>query len=243
MQTRTPMGMNRTGTTVSPLGARAMQQIAEQAAETMSDDSLATLRGIAFDEADGVGSVPLPAGVKGVAKSAAAALKGKAPEYLIDKLGERLAFERSGARLYEALITKCEHDPECAAAVIAELHHIHDEELAHFGLLKRAMESLGADPTAQTPCADVSAVMSSGIVQVVTDPRTTLAQSLEAILVAELADNASWEMLLQLVRDAGHDDLVAGFEQALQQEQAHLAKIKPLLQQSAATQMRARKRK
>jgi hypothetical protein len=35
-------------------------------------------------------------------------LKGESPQILLDKLGERLAFERTGARLYDAFITKCE---------------------------------------------------------------------------------------------------------------------------------------
>lgn len=45
-------------------------------------------------------------------------------------------------------------------------------------MLSEAIVDMGGDPTAQTPCADVSAVAAMGLIQVLTDPRTTLAQGL-----------------------------------------------------------------
>jgi hypothetical protein len=48
--------------------------------------------------------VPPPTSMKGMAKSALQALKGEKATVLIDKLAERLAFERTGTRLYETLI-------------------------------------------------------------------------------------------------------------------------------------------
>jgi hypothetical protein len=68
------------------------------------------------------------------------------------------------------------------------------------------------------------------------DPRTTLLQSLEAILVAELADNACWEALVELAQGAGEDALVRQFEQARTTEQKHLEKVQTWL---AAGQGRA----
>ena len=96
-------------------------------------------------------------------------------------------------------------------------------------MLTEAVRSLGGDPTAQTPCADVGATASMGILQVVTDPRTTLAQSLNALLMAELADNAGWELLITLAAEAGEDDLVQQFQRALAEEQEHLVTIKSWL--------------
>lgn len=48
-----------------------------------------------------------------------------------------------------------------------------DDQPEHFKLLHQALLSLGADPTARTPCADASGVMPLGILQVLTDPRKT----------------------------------------------------------------------
>lgn len=81
---------------------------------------------------------------------------------------------------------------------------------------------LGADPTAMTPSADLVAVVSQGLPKALSDPRVNLRQSLEALLVAELADNAGWELLMELARGLGQDDLVARFQGALDVEAEHL---------------------
>ncbi|MDX3905443.1 MAG: hypothetical protein QHC78_07120 [Pigmentiphaga sp.] len=50
--------------------------------------------------------MPLPATGKGLAQTALGKLKVQNPEVLVDKLGQRLAYERSGVRLYQAFIDK-----------------------------------------------------------------------------------------------------------------------------------------
>jgi hypothetical protein len=89
---------------------------------------------------------------------------------------------------------------------------------------------LGGDPTAQTPAADVIGAASMGFMQVLTDPRTTLAQCLEIVLSIELTDNASWEMLAQLAELAGQKQLVQPFTEALATEQEHLTIVQSWLQ-------------
>jgi rubrerythrin len=206
-----------------------------------------------ISEADAVGSIPPPPSLKGKLKSGVSKLMGENPSVFMDKIGERIAFERAGTRLYEALITKytalAERDgeglmpaeealanqdqPEVEAVMgedaLQTLERIRSEELEHFQMLVQAMEQLGGDPTAQTPCADVTATASMGLVQVLTDPRTTLAQSLNAILTAELTDNAGWELLAQLAEEAGEAELTGKFLGALSQEQEHLVVIKAWL--------------
>jgi tRNA isopentenyl-2-thiomethyl-A-37 hydroxylase MiaE len=157
----------------------------------------------------------------------------------MDKIGERIAFERGGTRLYEALIRKYEVLEEIGAAgsmpvpldasgdsVYSTMVRICDEEHAHFLMLSEAMKSLGGDPTAQTPCADVVATASLGLLQVVSDPRTTLAQSLSAVLTAELTDNAGWELLIALAEQAGEDDITDRFRVAMVEEEQHLVTIR-----------------
>jgi hypothetical protein len=181
-------------------------------------------------EAEPLGSVPLPAGMTKKAKTAMKAVMGEHPTLLMDKLGERLAFERSGTRLYEALVSK--HDAFGSFAggpSKGDLEEILQEEYRHFTMLSSAIEHLGGDPTAVTPSADLHATASQGIAKVIVDPRTTLLQSLEAILIAELADNACWEALIALTQQAGEDTLVQPFEQALVTEQEHLMKVRAWL--------------
>jgi rubrerythrin len=111
------------------------------------------------------------------------------------------------------------------------LERIHNEEMRHMELLRSIIESMGADPTAMTPCADVTGVASMGLIQVLTDPRTTLAQCLDAMLIAELTDTASWEMLISLMEQTGNDQFVPQMTQALDAEQDHLLTVKQWLKQ------------
>jgi hypothetical protein len=76
-----------------------------------------------------------------------------------------------------------------------------------------------------TPSADLAGVEAMGLVQVLNDPNTSLAQSLHAVLTAELIDGVGWETLIALSDEQGHPDLVDGFSTASQQERKHLAMI------------------
>jgi hypothetical protein len=71
--------------------------------------------------------------MKGMAKSALQALKGEKATVLVDKLAERLAFERTGTRLYETLIQKAQAvNGADRSATVRELERICREELNHF---------------------------------------------------------------------------------------------------------------
>jgi len=185
-------------------------------------------------DSESVGSIPPPLSAPhGSGEETDATPAAVSMGLLLDKLGERIAFERTGARLYGALITKylaLVNAGETALPpnsngepAIDTLRRIRAQELQHFQMLSKCVEELGGDPTAQTPCADVTGTASSGLLQVVTDPRTTLAQSLNAVLTAELTDNAGWELLGELAEFAGQKQLVEGFAEALAVEQEHMA--------------------
>src|SRR5690606_31701525 len=124
-------------------------------------------------------------------------------------------FERSGTRLYEALLSKLEADGGFDDGPTRDdLVDILEEEHRHFALLVDVMRGLGGDPTAVTPSADLSATAPMGVVKVITDGRTTLLQGLEAILIAELTDRQGWESLVELAREAGKKELAQTFMQA-----------------------------
>jgi len=149
---------------------------------------------------------------------------------LLDKLGERIAFERTGVRLYEALLSK--HDAYGSfegGPSRDDITLILSEELQHFRMLVELVKALGADPTELTPSANVQLTASHGVGQVLMDPRTTLLQSLEAILMAELTDNECWETLTGLARLAGQEELAERCEAALLTEQEHLEKVRSWL--------------
>jgi rubrerythrin len=229
MENETRMGLNRTGIQMSPIEGpdQARFALAQPAHPEGSIQGMAAARAAYIVDSPRIGSVPMPSTGKGLLQTTMGKMTGKNPEVLLDKLGQRLAFERSGVRLYQAMITKVETAGDARGLELrTDLMRICAEEARHFRMLEGVIRDMGADPTAQTPAADVSGVAGLGLLQVVTDPRTTIAQSLEAILTAELTDNACWELLAELAAEAGQNELVAPFQQALQAEQEHLAMIK-----------------
>jgi rubrerythrin len=235
METTSILGKNRTGMLASPGDSDEMLEssMVEAVPTTSGDErSLAQFRMSLMRDADILGSVPPPPTLKGVMKSGIDMVKGHRPQTLIDKMAERLAFERTSVRLYEALITKHElKADELSAVSAARLAEIRTDESQHFALLVAGLQQLGADPTAQTPCADVAGVEAMGLLQVITDARTTFAQSLHAILVAELADNDGWDMLIELAELGGHQELAAQFRQALTAEETHLDQVRAWLRE------------
>ena len=253
----TVSGPNRTGSTISLQNTSAMLDAASELTPPVPiDTSASEANRISYiSESDAVGSIPPPEPIEDAEE---------ASSIFLDKLGERIAFERGGTRLYDALLTKyqalqqldgAEALPATLSVALEGTEHqldsmeneeplqtlqrIRAEELSHFRMLGQVMEQLGGDPTAQTPCANVAATASMGLIQVLTDPRTTLAQCLNAILTAELTDNAGWEMLVTLADDAGETELSGLFLGALAQEQMHLAIVNAwlnhLVSQAAGT--------
>lgn len=254
MQATLP-GLNRTGATASAQGTQAMTDAVNELMPPVPIDTGAAEaeRLLYIHQSEPLGSIPPPVGLDGKPKAALGRLKGGSPGLLMDKVGERIAFERAGVRLYEALLAKYEAAAQQAGDVLPPAEKVHEvahaqgmavlapvlgeapaqtlqrirsEELEHFRLLCVAMQEIGGDPTAQTPCADVIATASMGLMQVMTDPRTTLAQCLNAMLSAELTDNAGWELLIQLAEQTGQSDLAGRFLGALAQEQEHLVTIR-----------------
>jgi hypothetical protein len=228
----TAVGPNRTGAVIAGKGVESMLDAVNELSppKPISTLQLDVERQSYITEADRVGSIPPARSAKTKGKQDAAVF--------LDKLGERIAFERTGTRLYDALITKylALTNLQGAAAQsegetrLQALRKIRADELSHFHLLCECARKLGADPTAQTPCADVAATASMGLIQVVTDPRTTLAQSLNAILTAELTDNAGWELLSELAMQAGQPEMADQFSRALEAEAEHLQIVRGWLQ-------------
>lgn len=240
MKNTTELGFNRTGAQTSPLALHSMQLYADErtpapppAPDGMPDGkAIAAVRSAYVMEAERVGSVPMPGTLTGAFTTAVSKLRGLKPEVLVDKLGERLAFERSGVRLYQALIDKTEALSGMAKLPFSadDLRHIRDEELEHMHIVASALESLGADSSAQTPSADVASVANSGVMQVMTDPRTTVTQCLEALLSTELLDDACWSMLIRLAKESDQDALLPQFQRALDREAAHVLRVRGWLE-------------
>jgi len=221
---------NRTGIMTNPELSIEMIEGAKQTVPSSQGDAteMAAVKAEYIEEAMPIGSSPAMVEVSEDGESVGQ-FDGLA--VLLDKLGERLAFERQGTRLYEAFLQKCESLTleDASGPSIEELRHICEEELEHFHLLQNAITALGGDATVQTPSADVAGVLSHGVMQVVSDPRTTIPQTLQAMLTAELVDNDGWQLLQDLAAELGQDDLEEQCRKAYEEEQEHLEKVRDWL--------------
>lgn len=216
--------INQTGMSLSPELAREMidgAQASEPSSKGSAED-LAMMRLSYAKKAEPAGSVPPPR------PDAALPSKLAAPEMLfMDKIGERLAFERAGVRLYDALLSKYDaYGSWAGGPKRAELEELRNEELQHFLMLNQIMLELGGDSTAVTPSANLHAVASKGIPAVLTDPRTNLQECMEAMLIVELSDNDCWFNLANLAIALGKFDVAGEFERALRQEDEHLVRVR-----------------
>lgn len=209
------MKTNKTGIENRPAQAAAMNAAVAEFPPTSTGSKVAA-EGVRIDYARNV-----PAEYLGLGS-----IPGPEPTLLFDKLGERLAFERTGVRLYQKLIAKVEALGEYPGGPTRkELVEILQEEHTHMTMLEQSIERLDGDSTAMTPAADVAGTIAQGVVQVLSDARTTVVQCLDAMMVAELADEAGWGVLVEIVRDAGHDDLAKLFAQAEKNEEEHREKV------------------
>jgi bacterioferritin (cytochrome b1) len=216
---------NRTGMQTSPELAEELVEGAASATPSSEGGPqvIAESRADYISEGYPLGSMPaMP-----FSKEAEADEDQTAMAVLLDKLSERLAFERMGVRLYEALLNKCETLGESKPGPsLEEIKHIGSEELEHFLMLNQTITDLGGDPTVESPSADIAAVASMGILQVLTDPRSSVPQCLDAMLTAELTDNAGWELLIELASNLGYDEMREQFETALTHEEEHLQNVR-----------------
>jgi bacterioferritin (cytochrome b1) len=219
---------NRTGMQTSPELAEELIEGASSAAPSSEGgpENLAEYRIDYIAERFPLGSMPaMP-----VSEEADATEEEAGMAVLLDKLSERLAFERMGTRLYEALLNKCETlGEESPGPTLEEIKHIGSEELEHFLMLNRVITEIGGDPTVESPGADVAGVTSIGIMQVLTDPRSSMPQCLQALMTAELTDNAGWELLIELADGLGYNDMKTEFETALAHEEEHLQNVRDWL--------------
>jgi rubrerythrin len=216
---------NKTGMAISPLADEMLSAVSD--ADHTPGTALAEVRINYAAAADPIGTMPPPGTLKELGTTAVKMLTGKRAPVFLDKLGERLGFERTGTRLYEGVLSKFDSSGTWKGGPTREqLMQIHAEELVHFRLLEEVISSLGGDPTAVTPSANLHAVASKGLCAVISDPRTDLRESLEAALIAELADNDCWQTLVALANGFGREDLAAQFTEALEHEQEHLSLVR-----------------
>lgn len=224
-----PLGFNRTGIETARTNADAMLDAIDEfsVGAVLGGKTIALVRDDYARDAEPLGSVPPPTTIGGALKTAAGALLGGEPVRLLDKLGERLAFERTGTRLYEVIRGKVEYEPGFPGGpTLEEVDRILLQEYSHFRLVEEIIRREGGDPTVVTPSANLHATMTAGVLAVVVDPRTSVEQCLEAALLAELVDSEGWETLLEFLLEGDHGDVIEYVRKAIDDEADHLALVR-----------------
>jgi|KBSMisStandDraft_5_1062788.scaffolds.fasta_scaffold315607_2 rubrerythrin len=149
---------------------------------------------------------------------------------LVDKLCERLAVETGGVGIYQAAIAKIE-DP----AVAARLRHFMQEEAEHRDLLAAYLDKLGVSER-ETPSARLAKHEGEAYLKLIGEAEMP-AQVLNILLTIELMDENGWEMIINLGRDVGDDELVRTLNAALQEEKEHLRGVRGMLAQMTRSMM------
>jgi rubrerythrin len=141
---------------------------------------------------------------------------------LVDKLCERLAVETGGVAIYEAAIAKMD-DP----TVAARLKHFMEEEAEHRDLLDDYLSKLGVEDR-ETPSARLAKHEGEAYLKLIGEAEMP-AQVLNILLTVELMDENAWEMIVNLGRDVGDDEMVRTFNVALKEEKEHLRGVRGML--------------
>jgi rubrerythrin len=151
---------------------------------------------------------------------------------LVDKLCERLAVETSGVDIYQAAIAKIDD-----ATVAARLRNFMQDEADHRDLLIEYLDKLGVS-NRETPSARLAKHEGDAFLKLVGEAETP-AQVLNILLTLELMDENGWEMIINLGRDLGDDEMVRTLDQALQTEKEHLRGVRGMLAQMTRALMTA----
>jgi rubrerythrin len=160
---------------------------------------------------------------------------------LIDLLTERLTFERTGVELYDKVLehVQASSDPE-AKSLVEPLQHFRDEEKDHEEWLEDQIRDLGGDAHGKTELSELVTIESRGVADVIMDG-ADVAHDLHALLTAELADNAGWELLCDLARQAGDHEAQNAFSRYKKEEDEHLQFVRSAVEQTTARKMLGQK--
>jgi bacterioferritin (cytochrome b1) len=154
-------------------------------------------------------------------------LAAKNTSRVLDLLSGRLAFERTGVKLYDTVIDKIERNPDARYHRLLDyLRHIRQEEKQHEEWLEAQIRSIGGTAHETTAMSQLESEESQGVINVIVDGHEEVTHLLHALLAAELSDNAGWDLLVKLADDAGDRASKLEFQRRLMDEVKHLAFIR-----------------
>jgi len=160
---------------------------------------------------------------------------------VLDVLSGRLVFERTGVKLYDGVIQKILRSGEPRYhGIVDTLRKHRDEEQEHAEWLAEQIRALGGHPGETTDMAALEAEESTGIQRVILDGHQKVPHLIHALLTAELADNAGWDLLVKLADDAGDREAKVQFMRRLAEEAKHLLFVREAMVRTAEIEILGR---
>ncbi|OLC76343.1 MAG: hypothetical protein AUH83_06480 [Deltaproteobacteria bacterium 13_1_40CM_4_68_19] len=148
---------------------------------------------------------------------------------VIDLLSERLAFERAAVKLYDTLHARLRVATDPALrALLEQIEHDRDEEKEHEEWLEEQIRALGGDAHAPTERSVLVRAESEGVERVMRRD-DSIPHDFHALLTAELADNAGWDLLVQIADEFGDSAAKKEFKKRLREEERHLLFVRKTL--------------
>jgi len=161
--------------------------------------------------------------------------------FVLDVLSGRFVFERTGVKLYDNAIRKIERYGEPRYhALVGELRRIREEEEEHANWLESQIRGLGGNPFEKTDLAELETEESRGIESIIVDGHDKIIHVLHALLAAELADNAGWDLLVKLADNTGDREAKLAFAKRMAEEAKHLLFIREAVVRSAEVEILGR---
>jgi rubrerythrin len=158
----------------------------------------------------------------------------KNKDKVIDMLAERLQFERSGVKLYDAVIKKMQSSREPSVTkMLDQMQEHRDQEKEHEEWLEECIRQLGGDDKQMTEKARLIQQESKGIEEVIMKD-AEIPHLFHALLAAELVDNAGWDLLVQLADEADDNKAKRDFKKRLHEEEEHLILVRETMKKFAA---------
>jgi len=149
---------------------------------------------------------------------------------VIDLLNERLAFERTGVRLYDRMLLRMRltEDREIGR-MIDRMQRYRDEEREHEEWLEGQIRDLHGDDHMPTEKSVLVLAETQGIERVVQrDP--WLQHDFHALLTAELADTAGWDLLVRVAEEFGDREARREFKQRHREELEHVLFVRKVVE-------------
>ena len=156
------------------------------------------------------------------------------PAKILDLLIARLNFERTGVKLYDSVLAKiaAQQDPD-AHGMLENLQEHRNEEKEHEEWLEECVRQLGGDAHGTSDMSELEARESKGVEDILLDGDNDILHIFHALLAAELADNAGWDLLVQIADEAGDRDAKKQFKKRLHEEEDHLLFVRRVIERLA----------